>query len=61
MIHVAFECGGNVVAKDDTYGQGLPSLEFECERCGKIVGGIAGVSLDIKLDEVPCARVDIRD
>jgi hypothetical protein len=56
MIHVAFDCGGVIIAKPDTYGQGLPSLEFECVRCGQIVGNIAGVSLPEKseaLGEVP--------
>lgn len=35
LIH---DCGGNVIALPDTYGQGKMRVEFVCEKCDKIIG-----------------------
>ena len=43
LIHTAFGCGGEVVAHYETYGRGLPCVEFICEGCGHIIGGVSDV------------------
>src|SRR5690348_9247308 len=45
LVHTAFDCGGELVPVFSYYGQGMPRLEFECEKCGRYVGRLDNVTL----------------
>lgn len=65
-IHVAFDCGGEIVPTFETYGHNLPDILFICQGCGHIVGSVAdavrveGIPLDATADNVAYAGEEVQ-
>lgn len=52
IIHNDGECEGEIKVTNETYGKGLPQIEFECTKCGQHLGNLPDCRVENELDDL---------